>query len=153
MFIGEYDAKLDEKGRVVLPFQLLRQLDDKQDEKVFVIKKDIYEKNLLLFPIAEWKNQNDILKKRLNPFNKKHSKFLTEYNRGSSEIILDKSNRLLIPKKLIDFLGDNKNLIFEAKGDIIAIWAKDQYEKEEMSEESFAELAGDILGGDFIFSE
>ena len=61
MFIGEYDAKLDEKGRVVLPFQLLRQLDDKQDEKVFVIKKDIYEKNLLLFPIAEWKNQNDIL--------------------------------------------------------------------------------------------
>lgn len=153
MFIGEYDAKLDEKGRVVLPFQLLRQLDDKQDEKVFVIKKDVYEKNLLLFPIAEWKNQNDILKKRLNLFNKKHSKFLTEYNRGTSEIILDKSNRLLIPKKLIDFLGDNKNLIFEAKGDIIAIWTKDQYEKEEMSEESFAELAGDILGGDFIFSE
>lgn len=153
MFIGEYDAKLDEKGRVVLPFQLLRQLDDKQDEKVFVIKKDVYEKNLLLFPIAEWKNQNDILKKRLNLFNKKHSKFLTEYNRGTSEIILDKSNRLLIPKKLIDFLGDNKNLIFEAKGDIIAIWAKDKYEKEEMSEESFAELAGDILGGDFIFSE
>lgn len=153
MFIGEYDAKLDEKGRVVLPFQLLRQLDDKQDEKVFVIKKDVYEKNLLLFPIAEWKNQNDILKKRLNLFNKKHSKFLTEYNRGTSEIILDKSNRLLIPKKLIDFLGDSKNLIFEAKGDIIAIWTKDQYEKEEMSEESFAELAGDILGGDFIFSE
>src|SRR5574344_1697930 len=143
MFIGEYDAKLDEKGRVVLPFQLLRQLDDKQDEKVFVIKKDVYEKNLLLFPIAEWKNQNDILKKRLNLFNKKHSKFLTEYNRGTSEIILDKSNRLLIPKKLIDFLGDNKNLIFEAKGDIIAIWAKDKYEKEEMSEELFAELAED----------
>lgn len=153
MFIGEYDAKLDEKGRVVLPFQLLRQLDDKQDEKVFVIKKDVYEKNLLLFPIAEWKNQNDILKKRLNLFNKKHSKFLTEYNRGTSEIILDKSNRLLIPKKLIDFLGDNKNLIFEAKGDIIAIWAKDKYEKEEMSEELFAELAEDVLGGDFIFSE
>lgn len=153
MFIGEYEAKLDEKGRVVLPFQLLRQLEDKQEENTFVIKKDIYDKNLLLYPIAEWKNQNDILTKRLNPFNKKHSKFLTEYNRGTAEVVLDKNNRLLIPKRLIDFIGNSKNLMFEAKGSIIAIWTKEEYEREQMSEEKFAQLAEEILGGDFIFTE
>ncbi|MDR2835538.1 MAG: hypothetical protein LBV69_04975 [Bacteroidales bacterium] len=153
MFVGEYIGKVDEKGRIVMPFQLLRQLPEEQQKESFVIKKDIYENCLLLFPINEWNNQTSILKKRLNPFNKKHDKFLKEYYRGTAEIILDKSNRILIPKRLLEYLKNSNDLIFAAQEGKIAIWAKDVYEKQALNDQEFAELAEEILGGDFGFNK
>jgi len=152
MFIGEYISRVDEKARVVLPFQLLRQLEESKQQEAFVIKKDIYEKCLLLYPISEWNSQISILQKRLNPFNKKHDKFLKEFYRGTAEIFLDKNKRILIPKRLYEYLENSKELVFAAQESKIAIWSKEVYDKQVLSDEEFATLAEEILGGDFIFN-
>ncbi|MDR2010145.1 MAG: protein mraZ [Bacteroidales bacterium] len=151
MFVGEYISKLDNKGRVIFPAPLKRQIPAEQQQSSFVIKRDIYEKCLLLYPIKEWQHQTGLLKKRLNPFNKKHAEFLREFYRGTAEIFLDNSNRILIPKRLLEYIGTGKELVFAAQEGKIEIWEKDVYENKQPENEDFANLANEILGGDFGF--
>lgn len=151
MFVGEYNCKLDAKGRTIFPSALKRQLPAEKQQH-FVLKRDIYEKCLLLYPIDEWNYQVNILKKRLNPFNKKHAGFLREYYRGTAEIHLDGSNRILFPKRLLEYMDAEKDLVFAGQDGKIEIWSKQNYESTEKTHDDFATLSEDILGGDFIFN-
>ncbi|MDD2635120.1 MAG: protein mraZ [Bacteroidales bacterium] len=151
MFVGEHNGKLDNKGRIIFPVQLKRQIPEEEQNQALVLKKDIYEKCLNLYTINEWEYQTNILKKKLNPFNKRHSDFLREYYRGTAELYLDSSNRLLIPKKLLDYIGAEKELVFAGQKGKIEIWANENYNSKPLTEEDFADLANDILGGSFGF--
>ena len=153
MFVGECNGKLDSKCRVIFPSQLKRQVPDEEQSAAFVLKRDIYEKCLVLYPMSEWNRQTGMLKKRLNPFNRKHAEFLREFYRGTAEVYLDNNGRLLIPKALLDDIGGEKELVFAGQKGKVEIWDKDAYAKKKMDNDSFAELADDILGGDFMFSE
>ncbi len=151
MFVGEYSCKLDNRGRVLFPASLKRQLPA-QEQEHFVLKRDLYEKCLLLYPIAEWERQNRIIKKRLNPFNREHAVFLREFYRGTAEILLDGNGRILIPKKLSEYLESNGNeLVFAGQDGKIEIWASQHYNSRKSSETDVANLAEKILGGDFYF--
>ncbi len=152
MFVGEYNCKLDSKSRTIFPSALKRQLPADQQQQ-FVLKRDIYENCLLLYPISEWNHQVKMLKKRLNPFNRKHSEFLREYYRGTAEIVLDNSNRILFPKRLLEYIGAEKELVFAGQDGKIEIWAKSNYDKSQRTHSDFASLAEEILGGDFMFNE
>lgn len=153
MFVGEYICKLDSKGRVLLPSALMRQLPVDERER-FVLKKDIYTNCLVLYPASEWDRQTSILKKRLNPFNRKHSEFLREYYRGTAEIMLDSNNRMLIPKRLSAYLGeDAKELMFAGQDGKIELWERSSYENTQSNDTDFQNMAEDILGGDFLINE
>ena len=153
MFVGEYNSKLDNKCRVIFPSQLKRQVPDEEQAAAFVLKRDIYEKCLVLYPMSEWNRQTGLLKKRLNPFNRKHAEFLREFYRSTAEVYLDNNSRFLIPKVLLDYIGGEKELVFAGQEGKVEIWAKNVYEQKSMGNDSFAELAEEILGGDFMFSE
>ncbi|MDL2262243.1 hypothetical protein LJC11_01930 [Bacteroidales bacterium OttesenSCG-928-I21] len=153
MFVGEYTGKLDNKGRIIFPSPLKRQIPT--DKPVsFVIKSDIYEKCLNLYHTSEWDIQTKALKKRLNLFNKQHADFLREYYRGTAEIFLDTNNRILIPKRLLDYIDGGNELVFAAQGSKIEIWSKEKYENKQPTNEEYADLANNILGGEYgIFNE
>jgi len=153
MFVGEYNCKLDNKSRVIFPSQLKRQVPDEEQAAAFVLKRDIYEKCLVLYPMSEWNRQTGLLKKRLNPFNRKHAEFLREFYRGTAEVYLDNNSRFLIPKPLLDYMGGEKELVFAGQEGKVEIWSKSTYEQRAMCNDSFANLADEILGGDFMFSE
>lgn len=146
MFVGEYISKLDAKGRVIFPSSLKKQLPEDGQLSTFVLKRDIYEKCLVLYPKSEWDRQASILKHRLNPFNRRHAEFLREFYRGTAEVALDANSRILIPKVLLEYISADKDLVFAGMEGKVEIWAKDVYEKSAMTNDDFAEMAGSILG-------
>ncbi len=146
-FVGDYTAKMDSKGRVIFPAPLKKQLLSEKIDK-FVIKKDIYEKCLILYTAEEWNRQNTILRTKLNPYDKRHKMFLREYYRSSSDIYLDNSNRILIPAELIRYAQITKDITFSGQDMKIEIWAKENYEASAMQAEDFAKLAEEIMGGE-----
>ena len=95
-FIGDYPCKADSKGRIMLPSALKKQMAGAVQDR-FVVKKDIFEKCLVLFPFDEWERQIKILRSKINPYNREHNKFLREFYKGTAEITLDGNNRMLIP--------------------------------------------------------
>jgi len=145
-FIGDYNCRVDEKGRVTFPSSLKKQMDAASQNR-FVVKKDIFEQCLVLYPIEEWERQNAIIRSKVNPYNKEHNKFLRNFYRGSAEIILDGNNRLLIPKRLLELAEISKEAILAGQYGKIEIWSKELYEAVEESNEDFAALAEKIMGG------
>ncbi len=143
-FIGDIACKIEAKGRLLLPSIFKKQLEKGQNK--FVVKKDIYEQCLVLYTAEEWERQITILRKKLNLYNKNHSRFLREFYRDTAEIIMDNNGRLLIPKRLLDIVGIQKDIYMIGLDTKIEIWAKDTYENLETSQEEFAQLAQDILG-------
>lgn len=148
MFIGDYPCKIDAKGRLSLPAAFKKQLQKEGSEQAdhFVVKRDIFEKCLVLYPIQEWSRQTELIRASLNPYNKAHNRFLRELYRGMVECSLDNNNRLLIPKRLLDYAEIEKEVVLAGMTGKIEIWADKHYSTIEPGSEEFAALAEDILG-------
>lgn len=144
-FIGDYTCKADSKGRITLPSAFMKQMKEASGHR-FVVKKDIFEKCLVLYPIDEWERQNQLIRSKINPYNKEHNKFLRNFYRGTAEIVLDGNNRLLIPKRLLELVEIDKEVVLAGQDGKIEVWAKSLYEQVEEPEEEFAQLAEKIMG-------
>ena len=143
-FIGDYTCKVDAKGRITLPSAFKKQMDSASGDR-FVVKKDIFEKCLVLYPFDEWERQNRLIRERINPYNKEHNKFLRNFYKGTAELALDGNSRLLIPKRLLDLVEITKEVIMAGQDGKIEIWARHLYEQIEESEDNFAGLAEKIM--------
>jgi len=146
-FIGDYPCKADAKGRIMLPSALKKQMDGAVKDR-FVVKKDIFEKCLVLYPFEEWERQIKILRGKINPYNREHNKFLKEFYKGTAEIILDATNRMLIPKRLLEWAGIlTGDVVLAGQDGRILIIDKKNYESQGMKEDDFATLAEKLFGG------
>jgi MraZ protein len=145
-FIGDYTCKVDVKGRIILPAAFKKQMPaDAQDH--FVVRKDIFENCLVLFAIEDWNRQLAKIRKKLNPFNREQNMFLRNFFKGTAELSLDNNNRILVPKKLMDLIGANRDVVLAGQDGRIEIWAADIYDKIDMPAEDLANLAEKYLGG------
>lgn len=144
-FIGDFVCKIDDKGRVLLP-SVFKKAIPAEAHDTFIIKKDIYERCLVLYPLNEWERQVQIIRQKLNPYNKEHNAFLRGFFKGTAEVILDSTNRLLIPKRLLEEAGIEKEAVLAGQDGKIEIWNKDLYDAISTSND-FANLAETIMGG------
>ena len=144
-FIGDYTCKADAKGRITFPSAFKKQISSASADR-YVVKKDIFEQCLVLYPMEEWERQNEIIRQRINPYNKEHNKFLRNFYKGTAEVTLDGNNRLLIPKRLLDLVEISKEVVLAGQGNKIEIWAKELYDRVDEPEEDFAKLAENIMG-------
>ena len=144
-FIGDYTCKVDAKGRITFPSAFKKQVNSASGDR-FVAKKDIFEQCLVLYPIDEWERQNELIRSRINPYNKEHNRFLRNFYKGTAEVSLDGNNRLLIPKRLLDLVEISKEVVLAGQDGKIEIWASDLYHQIDEPEEEFASLAEKIMG-------
>ncbi len=141
---GEYVCKVDAKGRFMLPTGLMKQLAGKDRER-FVINRG-FEKNLTLFPETEWQKITKEIN-ALNLYNKKNREFVRYFYRGASELVCDSSNRLLLPKTLVEYAALEKEVVLFAYANRIEIWSKDLYENAMSAEPAeFSALAEEVMG-------
>src|SRR5580658_8540227 len=105
-FLGEYLCSLDNKGRVKLPAGLKGQLAPENNGR-FVINRG-FEQCLTMFPWEEWQKISARVSK-LNTFEKKKREFVRYFYRGATEITLDTTDRLLLPKHLMEYAGITKD--------------------------------------------
>lgn len=140
-FIGEYEAKLDDKGRVVFP-SAFRNVMPVDGDMRFVVKKDIFTDCLEMYTFEEWEKQSSNVKAGLNFFNKKHAAFWREYMRGRAIVEPDgKVGRLTIPSRLLELIGVTKEIVFSGNDYKIEIWAKDRYESSALPDDEFLSIA------------
>ncbi len=141
-FIGEYTVKIDDKGRMVFP-SAFKSLMSADGDMRFVIKKDIFEDCLEMYTFEEWERQSSEVKSRLNFFNRDHAMFWREYMRDRAIVEPDgKVGRISVPKKLLEAIGVNKEVVFSGNDYKIEIWAREKFEAARISNEQYISLAG-----------
>ncbi|MGB4293983.1 MAG: division/cell wall cluster transcriptional repressor MraZ [Bacteroidales bacterium] len=144
-FIGDYGCRLDAKGRFILPAAFKKQMPPGSPDR-FVVRRDIFEPCLVLYTIDDWNIQLEKIRSRINPYNREHNVFLRNFFKGTAELALDSSNRLLIPRRLLELAGIGRDIVLAGQDGRIEIWDAERYEKIEMLPEDFANLAEKLLG-------
>lgn len=142
--VGEYEVKLDAKGRFLFPSGLRKQLPP-AGQRDFMLNKG-FEDCLTLFPLTEWEKISEQLS-TLNLFKPKNRMFYRLFHQGAKQLSLDNAGRLLVPVTHMDRVGLKQEAMLIAYNDRIEIWDKSKYfEMIEGSMTDFADLADEVMG-------
>lgn len=146
--IGEYECKMDAKGRFLMPSGLRKQLPEDQQAE-FVVNRGL-DKCLVLYPNQVWEKELGRIQAR-NQYVKKNRAFTRWFLNGATPLTLDSSARVLIPKRLMEHAGLEKEVVLVAQIDKVEIWDKATYEDWfNSSDIDFESLAEDVMGeGEF----
>jgi MraZ protein len=143
-FHGEYECRIDDKGRIILPAGLKKQVPPEAQDK-FIINRG-FETCLVIYPMNIWDEVSKEVNE-LSQFTEDHRVMARNFNRGASELQLDASNRILIPKSLLDYAKIEKDLILSAYAKKIEVWGKEEYEKNlNLTNQEYSKLAEKVLG-------
>ncbi|WP_343663597.1 division/cell wall cluster transcriptional repressor MraZ [Chryseobacterium mucoviscidosis] len=144
-FIGTYECKIDDKGRLKVPSSLIKQMEN-FDDKAFVVKRSVFQPCLEVYPMNAWDKVMGKINK-LNRFIKKNADFIRMFTAGVKIVELDNAGRLQISKDLTVFANLQKEIVITSAGELFEVWDKDDYEKViSISEDDFANLAEDVMG-------
>lgn len=142
-YIGEYDCKVDAKGRVVVPAGLKKQIP-KEAGGEMVINRG-FDKCLTLFTRADWDKEVEKLD-GLSTFNKKERQFMRLFNSGATELSIDNAGRILIPQRLVEYAEIEGDVVFYAWGNKIEIWSKKHHDEQmAIDADEFSDLAEEVM--------
>lgn len=143
-FIGEYTAKIDDKGRIVLPSDFRAPAPDGTPQR-FVIRKEIYSPCLEMFTYEMWLETSEKLRKSLNMLNREHVVYWRRYMRGTFEVTPDpKLGRIAIPRDVLETIGATKEVVFCGESYKIEIWSKENFDKGELTDDQYIELSQEL---------
>ena len=102
MFRGNAPTRVDEKGRLKVPAEFKRVIDEKYGEKFYITSID--GKVAQIYPFEEWERIEQKLA-GLSNFNPTKKKFLTRTNYYGQVVEMDGQGRVLLPQLLREEAG------------------------------------------------
>jgi MraZ protein len=97
MFRGNHPTRVDEKGRLKVPADFKRVIDEKYGAQFYITSLD--GKSAQVYPFEEWERIEQKLA-GLSSFNPTKKKFLTHTNYWGQVVEMDAQGRLLLPQLL-----------------------------------------------------
>lgn len=140
MFMGQYNQKVDTKGRAIVPAKFRDEIGEQ-----FVITKGL-DDCIFGFPLSKWEELAEKLS-NLSITDKKVRKFIRFFLAGAATLDIDKQGRVLIPQLLREFASLDKDVIWIGAGSRIEIWNPDKLiENTEFDDDDMDDLA-DYMSG------
>ena len=102
MFRGNHPTRVDEKGRLKVPAEFKRLIDEKYGTQFYITSLD--GKVAQVYPFEEWQRMEEKLAK-LSNFNPTKKKFLNRTNYYGQLVEIDGQGRVLIPALLRETAG------------------------------------------------
>jgi MraZ protein len=138
-FTGEYDCKIDAKGRMVLPAKIKNSLPEISGSEL-VLRRG-FEPCLVLYPMVEYKKIYSKIA-GLNEFNAEYRNLQRNFFRGNAIVELDAAGRILFPKNMTSYAGLEKESIVVGMGNRVEIWEPSRYDEFLIKDQqAFSELA------------
>ncbi len=144
-FLGNIEAKIDAKGRAFLPATFRKVLQAAGEERL-VMRKDVFQPCLVLYPESVWNEQMDLMRSRLNRWNKQQQQVFRQFVSEVELLTLDGNGRFLIPKRYQRMADIELDVKFTGMGDTIEIWSNSKLTEQQMSPEDFEAALENLLG-------
>lgn len=120
MFMGEFDHSIDAKGRIIIPSKFREDLGDE-----FVVTAGL-DGCLFVYPKTEWETFSMELAKL--PGTKEARQLQRYFLAKAAACEVDKQGRALIPMKLRECAGLDKDIVFVGVLNKIEIWSKERWD-------------------------
>lgn len=145
VFIGTIDAKIDMKGRAFVPASF-RKILQSAGESSLILRKDVYQDCLVLYPENIWKEEFGKLRMRLNEYNDEEQSLFRQFSWLVESLEMDSSGRILIPKKYLQMANITHTICFVGMNKTIELWNPEQLAKSMLSPEEFKSKVKKLLG-------
>ena len=140
---GEYDCKLDPKGRLVLPAKVKGALPDAFANQLVLVRG--FEPCLVLYPRSAW----DLIHAKvtaLDEFNEEYRQFQRNFLRGMTEVELDSVGRFGLPGSMRRYAGLEKDAVIVGLGNRCEVWDPIRYDEYLIKDQqAFSRLAQKFL--------
>lgn len=120
-FTCNIDAKVDEKGRVFVPSSF-RKILLREESQGLILRRDVFQRCLVLFPQEVWDEQVNAITARTNMFDRQGRDALRRFVAGAESITLDSGGRMLIPRRYLEESGIQNEVRFIGVDNTIEIW-------------------------------
>jgi MraZ protein len=133
MFIGEFQYRVDEKGRVPIPPKFRTE----ELKKEGVVLCPGMEKCITIYPISEWKKLADsltagpIIPSKLRKLNR--AIFATAFN-----VEIDGQGRIQVPAQLRQYGALNDEVVIAGANTYLELWSREQWEVEKATSQAEA---------------
>ena len=143
-FLGNIEAKTDAKGRAFLPASFRKILQVSGEENL-VLRKDVFQPCLVVYPESVWNELLDQLRKKLNRWNAKEQQIYRTFIADAILLTLDGNGRFLIPKRLLKQADIEQSIRFVGMGDTIEIWENEEEGETFMEQEEFSKALQEVM--------
>lgn len=128
MLLGTYECKLDDKGRVLFPSALLRQVRS-EHEGVFILRRSEFAQCMVMYTQEDFDRLAQDWQREFPRHTVEGDRKVRQFYSTVSQVQLDRTNRLLMGQGDRDYLGLTDRVRFVGQYDCIEIWAPEAYEK------------------------
>ena len=131
MFFGEFEYRIDEKGRIPIPPKFRREL------KEGVVLTPGIEKCITAYPLAEWRKlatkltTGPITRAKLRKLNR--AIFATAFS-----MPIDGQGRVTLPMPLRQYAGIEDEVVVAGANNYLELWNKEQWESEKATSQEEA---------------
>ncbi len=144
-FLGNIEAKTDAKGRVFIPVIFRKSLQEK-GEVFLVLRKDIFQNCLVLYPGSVWENEIETLRSRLSKWNREQQQIFRQFVLDAERLEMDANGRVLIPKRYLQMVSIETDVRFLGVDNTIEIWKKEGLEKPLVEPDEFSSKLEELMG-------
>jgi MraZ protein len=146
-FLGNIEAKTDVKGRAFLP-SVFRKVLQASGEECLVLRRDVFQKCLVLYPESVWNERLDMLKAQLRPWKQAHQQMFRQFVSEAEVVTLDGNGRFLISKRLQKIAEIDQDIQFIGMDNTIEIWSPKNLEQTLKNDEDFGKEFENIMNND-----
>lgn len=143
MFRGSAHTKIDEKGRLKVPTEFRRILEERYGPEVFITS--VLGTSATLYPLPVWEEIEDRLAK-VPSSDRTKQRYLERVNYFGQQLRLDNQGRVVIPQTLRESAEINGEVVVSGRLEHLEIWNRERFDQkllaEEFSEDDFQKLAG-----------
>ena len=131
MFTGEFEYRLDDKGRVPIPPKFRTE----ELKKEGLVLCPGIEKCITIYPMSQWKKLADsltsgpIIPAKLRKLNR--ALFATAFNTE-----LDGQGRIMVPGNLRQYAGLNDAVVITGNNAYLELWSKEGWEEEKSNDQA-----------------
>lgn len=143
-FLGTTEARIDAKGRAFLPATFRRVLQASGEERV-VMRRDVFQPCIVLYPETVWNEQMDHLRARLNRWNQAHQAIFRQFVADAEVLVIDSTGRILLPKRHLERLGADRDIAFIGMGDTIEIWSASHTQQPFLDANTFGQALEELM--------
>ena len=148
-FLGNILAKTDAKGRAFLP-AVFRKVLQASGEENLVLRKDVFQSCLVLYPESVWNERLDMLKAQLRQWKPVHQQMFRQFVSEAEVVTLDGNGRFLISKRLQRATGITQDIQFIGMDDTIELWAPQNLQKTLRTDEDFGQEFEKIMNAESL---
>ena len=145
-FIGNIEARLDDKGRIFIPAVYRKILNEMESHRI-IMRRDTDNECIIFYPEQVWNAKVSQLRSALNEWDPGDQMILMQFMAEAEILEMDSQGRILLQRKNVETIGAQQDVLFVGMLDRFALWSPSVFKDKQLSQKDLADRIRNKMKG------